>query len=106
MEAGNLRHRVTIQTAGATQNGAGEPVVTWSDSATVWASIEPIRGTERQAAQQMTATMTHTVRMRYRASMSVANRLKFGSRYLEINAVIDPGERHERLELLCTEVAL
>jgi head-tail adaptor len=33
-------------------------------------------------------------------------RLLFGHRIFEINAVVNPGERNEELELLCTERGL
>ncbi|MBO8183770.1 MAG: phage head closure protein, partial [Archaeoglobus sp.] len=46
MRAGELRHRITIQQMQDTQNEYGEPTKEWVDAATVWASIEGLRGRE------------------------------------------------------------
>jgi len=103
MRSGELRHRVTIQAKSITQNGFGEPVETWSDVATVWASVQPLAGREYFQAQQIKADITLRIRMRYRSGIQPAMRLLFESRVFEIQAVIDPDERHRELELLCAE---
>ena len=103
MRSGELRHKITIQAKGITQNEFGEPVETWSDVATVWASVQPLAGREYFQAQQVKADITLRVRMRYRSGIQPAMRLLFESRVFEIQAVIDPDERHRELELLCAE---
>ena len=49
--------------------------------------------------------VTHRVVMRYRSGFDQADRLKFGTRLLEIVALINPLERNERLEILVKEDA-
>lgn len=50
MQAGALRHRITLQAAVDTQDGTtGEPVRSWSTIATVWASVLPMKGREIMA---------------------------------------------------------
>ena len=39
MKAGQLRHRVTIQTQVATQDALGQPSTSWLDTKTVWADV-------------------------------------------------------------------
>jgi len=104
MNAGKLRHRVTIQQLVATDDGYGGITETWQDVATVWAAVEPLRGTERYRAQQVQAELSHKVTIRYRPGIKPDMRLKYGDRILEIEAVIDVEERHRWLELLCSEV--
>lgn len=104
MNAGKLRHRVTIQELVRTDDGYGGITETWQDVATVWAAVEPLRGNERYRAQQVQAELTHKVAMRYRVGVKPQMRLLYAGRVLEIEAVIDVEERHRWLELLCSEV--
>jgi SPP1 family predicted phage head-tail adaptor len=94
--------RVVVQTATPATNSFGEPVATWADTATVWASIDTVGGTESWQAGQLTGEATHRVVMRYR-ELTNKQRLKYGTRVFEITRVDNPGERGERLEVYCTE---
>lgn len=104
LAAGRLDKRVTLQSATTARDGHGQPLETWSDIATVWAAIDPIRGREYFAAQQFAAETTHKVTIRHRSGISPKNRVLFGSRVFRIESVINPHERGERLELMCVEV--
>lgn len=45
--AGRYRQRVVIESAVDTQDSTtGEPIRTWSELATVWAAVEPLKGRE------------------------------------------------------------
>lgn len=102
LAAGRLNKRVTLQTLSTTGDGGGGSVETWADTATVWASVEPLRGSERFEAQQTASRLSHKVTIRHRA-VTPQQRVKFGTRYFKIEAVINPKERGELLELLCEE---
>lgn len=104
MNAGKLRHRVTIQELVRADDGYGGIIETWQDVATVWAAVEPLRGSERYRAQQVQAELSHKVTMRYQAGVKPQMRLLHNGRVLNIEAVIDVEERHRWLELLCSEV--
>ena len=101
---GKLRHRVTIQQLIRGDDGYGGTIETWQDVATVWAVIEPLRGNERYTAQQVQSELTHKVTIRYRAGIKPQMRLLYKGKTFEIEAVIDVEERHQWLELLCSEV--
>ena len=104
MEAGKLRHRVTIQqlVAGSPQQlPNGEPDVTWTDYLTVWAFVEPLKGRELMLAQQMQSEVDVRIRMRYRSGVTAAMRAVYASVNYDILAVIDPDLRRVELELLC-----
>lgn len=103
MEAGNLRHRITIQKPGMTRNAYNQPVDTWDTVATVWAAVEPLRGREFYAAQQINAEATVRVRIRYRADVERGMRILVGNKILEILYVIQPELRKRELEILCRE---
>lgn len=103
MRAGELRHQVILQTPTPTRDSYGAEIVTWTDTATVWASIEPLRGREYWEAQKINAEISHKIRMRYREGVKPNMRLKFGSRIFEIISVFSPEERRRELWYLCKE---
>ena len=78
MRIGKLDRRVRIEQRSTTQDTAyGSPVASWSEVATVWASVEellPSRG-ENVAQGLNIATRPARVRMRYRTDITAAMRL-------------------------------
>ncbi|MFZ5816298.1 MAG: phage head closure protein [Bacillota bacterium] len=102
--AGKLRHRVTLQDNQAPRDSYGAEADNWVDVATVWASVEPLRGREFFAAQQVNSEVSARVRIRYRAGVNSAMRVRFGDRIFDIISVIDPEERHQELQLMVREV--
>lgn len=106
MQAGRLRERVVIQKEVVSRDSFGAEVNPWQDVATVWASVRPGASGERfiSAADQMQATITHTVRIRQRAGVSPKMRLLWGSRVLNIQSVVDPDGRRREVLLLCEEI--
>lgn len=105
MQAGRLRHRITIQEPVVARNGFNEAITTWSNVATVWASVEPISGREFFAAEHVQSEITHRVRLRYRPGVTSEMRVSFGGRYLQIESVIDVRERNAEMQLMCREMA-
>ena len=49
---GEFRERLTIQRKDVTRNSIGDEVFTWSDVATTWAKVMPLRGNAFFAANQ------------------------------------------------------
>lgn len=104
MKAGKLRHRITLQNRTITPSGYGDNTVTYTDIATVWAAVMPLRGREYWSAQQIKATTTHEVEIRHRSDVGPEDRVAFGSRYFTIDSVVNPEERGIKTVLLCSEV--
>lgn len=105
MNAGKLRHRFRIEAATRTADEGGGGTSAWAEVATVWANVVPLTGAERIAAMQAEASLTHRVEIRYRPGLTTANRGFYGGRVFNVTAVIDVGERHDEMHLLCEEVA-
>lgn len=106
MQAGKLRHAVTLKSAPSGTSGQdefGAPGTSYTTYATTWASIVPLEGEELMLAQQVNPELQHKVTIRYHSSVTNTDRIAFGSRDLEIVSIINPEERNERLELLCLE---
>lgn len=104
LRAAELNKRVTIQQTTVTQDSdSGEETDSWGTFATRWAKVEPLTGKERWAAQQVNPEVTSRVTIRYTSGVTAKMRVLYGSRVLQIDAVLNPLERNEAMELLCTE---
>lgn len=108
MQAGQLRHRISIQqkVAGSPQQDAtGEPDTVWTDYLVVWASVDPVTGKEPFLAQQKMSVVSHKIRIRYRSGITADMRVVHAGRYFDIIAPLNWGERNRELLLLCEEGA-
>lgn len=107
MKAGALRRRLVIQVRNQVLSAYYEDLGTWSTFATVYGSIRALGGQERTAniAQQVQATVTHEVRMRYgAAAVTPKMRIVYGAKTLDVESVADPDGRQRELQVLCREV--
>ncbi|RZJ19120.1 MAG: head-tail adaptor protein [Brevundimonas sp.] len=86
MQAGKLERRVTIQRFTETRDEMNEPVKVWADVATVWAQARPNRGNERFAAAQVAGAAVMSFHIRYRADLTVQDRLVYDGVVYEIVA--------------------
>ncbi len=67
MEAGRLRHRITLQERVTSQDEHGDPVVTWTSWAEIVpAEIVPVSGREFLAGQGIVGQVTTKIRIRWR----------------------------------------
>jgi SPP1 family predicted phage head-tail adaptor len=106
VRAGELRHLITLQTPStAAPDGDGGFTNTWTDLATVWASIVPAtaRDLERVVAGTVQSSATHLVTIRYLAGVTTKTRVVFGSRLLSVTGVQNTDERNISLVLVCQE---
>lgn len=97
--------RVTLQNVSFTSDGQGGQTETWSDTADLWASIEPVKAWEKMQAMQMQAPVTHKITIRYRSDVSSKSRFQFGTRTLWVKEVINKDEANQFLELKAIERA-
>lgn len=106
MRAGSLRHRITIQTPTATQDAAGQPVLTWSTfggTTQIPAKVESVTGGERIRGKQVAAEATIVFTIRCISGVTTQMRVLYDSRTLGIVRVSDPyGDRRE-LRIECKE---
>lgn len=104
MRAGKLRHRVSIYYPEETQDATGSMVQNWLEFATVWASVEPLRGREMWAAREKEARIDVRIRMRYIDGITAKMIVILGSHTYQIVSIIDEEMRHAALQLMCYEV--
>lgn len=104
MNAGRLRHRLTLQEPVEARNSYNEVITTWALVAVVWGSVEPLSGREFFDAEHVQSEITHRVRLRYRAGITPEMRVLHEGRDLRIESVIDYRELHSELQLMCKEM--
>ena len=105
MPATGRRHRVAIEQArDRTPNASGQLIPTWRTFADAYAEIQPLASSEKLRATELSANLTHRVRLNYIAGVDHTMRIRFGTRILSINSITNPNERNRSLELLCEEL--
>lgn len=111
MQAGSLRHRVTLQSPSApVADGDGGFTQTWTAFATrISAKVEPAtaRSLERVVANSVQSRASHLVTIRYRTGVTTTSRVVFhdvSDRTFSVAGVVDPNERRIRLVLACEEI--
>lgn len=105
MRAGKLRKRFEIQTSTESRDAHGGVTKTWTLAATRWGSIDREQADERTAGNQVGALARLKVVMRYYEGLTHDMRLRFGTRYLYIVEILNPGEIGRDHELLVKEEA-
>lgn len=105
MRLGPLRHRLVLQQQSVTRASNGEELIAWATLDTIWGNVRPASGRESyaNAGEQQLAVITHRVEIRYRADLTPKMRLKWGTRYLDIEQVGDPSGKRASLLLQCRE---
>lgn len=103
MRAGPMRHRATLQTYTPTRDATGGVVESWTDVATVYARVEPIRGREALEAEQILAEADTRVTIRYGSEWAAINpswRVLCRNVVYNIVHVVERNLAHREYELL------
>ena len=99
VSAGDLNHRVSLEAP--TYNPSGDEITGHSAVATVWASVEPLRGRELVESGRDVSEQWTRIRIRYRAGLDTIKRAVHGSDIYDIESIIDPFGSRKVLELMC-----
>lgn len=92
MKAGELRHRVTIQTKSSSETGD-----TWTDLRTQWAKIEPLSSSKIVFLSAQGSKVSHLVKFRKKPAVNVGERFTYESRTYYIVSVQIFDDRQEAL---------
>lgn len=106
LDAGRLRHRVTIQSRQNIQDAiTGESVIVWVDAwVNIAAAIEPLSARELIAAQAQQSEVTTRITIRALGGLTAQHRLLHNGRVFNIaGAIPDPESGQEWLTLPCSE---
>lgn len=106
--AGQFDKRVELQRpkSPADRGTTGEVVPDYIPYATVWARFRTLSGQERTASEQVAATLTHEVTIRYRAGVTPRDRLVLvgSGRIFDVKDLRDVDEAHVEIRMRCVEV--
>lgn len=103
MEAGRMRHRITIQYKVVVKDTYGAETITWTTYHSCWAEIEPLTGREFLESRQTQAEEMLRMTTRYKSGITPAMRVSWSSRYFDIQSVIEVEELGREIQLMCTE---
>jgi SPP1 family predicted phage head-tail adaptor len=103
MRAGSLRHKITFQQLTVANDSYSHSTETWTDQVTTYAAIWPMRGTERMESMRLDQEVTHKIRIRYKRDLHPKMRIKFGTRYFNVRAIINVDERNIYQDIMATE---
>lgn len=101
---GQYDQRIIIQQLTRTSDDMGGHTESWSTFATVWAKVDDFSGDETFKANQIQSSVNYRVKIRYLSGVTPEMRIKMGSRYLKILAVLNPEFSNWELELSCEEI--
>ena len=105
--AGQLRHRITLQTPTESADSGGQPIPSWADSSTVWGQYEQTGGSEVLVGEQVRSFIQGMVTIRANSSFIAKKRLKIngsGLTDLIVNiSAVQPPDPDSGLQLLVVE---
>lgn len=92
MDAGDLRHRVTLQRKVQVRDSEGGVVTDWEDVATVWAKIAPLSAREFTAAAAVQSKVVARITIRFRDGVVASMRAVHGAKLYNIEGVLPDQE--------------
>lgn len=98
-----LNKRVDIQQKVKIDDNSGGFNEEWVLLRRVWAAIEPIVAFESFVADRNESRATHTITIRYTASINPCHRIKYGNRIFWIRGIINSMEKNRTMELRTEE---
>lgn len=102
MQAGKLRHRITIAERVQSRDSIGGVVETWQPLVSnLPAEIVPLSGREYVAAQATQAGVTTRITIRHRGGITSAMRIEHGADIYNIRAVLPDPTLSRHLTLMC-----
>lgn len=107
MQSGKLRHRLSLQEQGQTQDpNTGQLVVKWQEVNKLWASVEPLSAREFIAAKTHQSQISARVVIRATEGVNASQRLvdtRTGAIYNIEGVLRDPKSGHHWMTLPVSE---
>lgn len=101
--AGALDQRVRIDKPTRNDDGQGGAALTWSEHATVWAAIRPLRATESERQGAVRAVNVHMFTIRRRMDISADMKLVWTGEDFNIREVRRPRSHEQFLEIIAEQ---
>lgn len=105
MQAGKLKDRVSLQQQSTTQDSIGQPILTCTEIAKLWADIRYLSGIEAIKADAPTSISKVSIQIRKRAGVTSAMRIVDAAGVVyQILDVLPDMEHRDRINLPCQVV--
>lgn len=102
--AGELRERVAIQRVTTTRDAIGGLIESWSTLTTVYARVQEMSAGEQYRRQQIQASASHKITVRYLNTIAPSDRIVWRERTFQIRGITNPDMRRRFLDLACEEL--
>lgn len=102
MQIGRMNRWVSIQRRVSTQDSAGQPVESWLELVTVRGDVRVQSGMETIRADAQAQTLKASIRIRHRADVTAADRVRVGAAVFRIDAVLPDISGRAYTDLACT----
>jgi SPP1 family predicted phage head-tail adaptor len=104
-DPGQMTARLLLEEPVSIPDGQGGATVNWTETAAMWAKVEPVSASLAERAGAEIGTITHRIWLRFRSDVSAGQRLRKGARLFAVKLVQDPDETGRYLTCLCEEGA-
>ncbi len=106
MNAGRLRHRVTVQQKSVARTSSGAENVTWTNVGTFWARVQPLQGREYMEGRAQASDISTRILLRFQpgTTFTDAMRATWDGHTYQVVSVIEPDEARRELVLMCREL--
>ena len=95
-----LNQRAALQSLALTPDGGGGYSATWQTFATVWATIEPVSGSDVFGPDADESRTRYRITIKRRSDVAAGQRVSASGRSFAIRAVLDGGPQSQFLTLL------
>lgn len=106
INSGDLRNRIEVWENVKYINELGETSRKFMKVNTLWASVVPQTGRlQNQQAETILTNVTHKIIVRYTAGKDITKdmQIKYKDHRFDIDFILDPYFKNERLEIFCSE---
>ncbi len=105
MRGGQLRDLVSLQQQSSTQDEIGQPILTWTEVAKLWADVRYLSGLEAIKADAPTSISKVSIQIRKRSGITAAMRLVDADGVIyQILDVLPDMQHRDRINLPCQVV--
>ena len=98
-DPGKLNRRLVLEAPVEANDGAGGVARSFSEIATLWASVTPVSAQEEIEAARLGARVTHRIGIRFSSDITTRHRFRDGSAVYRIVSLRDRDGRKRFLEI-------
>lgn len=102
MKAGQLRHRVDLQSRVNTVDSIGQPSTSWQSVAYLWGDVRYLSGLSAIKSGADTSTNKVSIRLRH-GTFDAGQRIVCGDEIFDIKAVLPDGKK-QWVDLVCEAI--